>query len=383
MAFNGPSIGNMKIGINARFLAHPYTGIGQYTYNLVQALGKIDKKNEYLLFTPELVELQLPDNFRQIRIPEKEYKSESLRKAHWEHVLIPQEIKKWNVELAHFLYPSNPKKKLGIPTIVTVHDVIPWVLPSYRKRLRSKIYHLYTKLALKKADHIITVSNFSKDEIMRVLKIEEKNIHVTYLAPPLQSKKDTPPDMPLRRDFLLYVGGYDERKNIPQLMEAYQKHIANHYSIDLILIGGENKGLEQYLTDEYCERVDGRFLVKPKGKIVFTEPLPPNELTTLYKQGKALVHMSTYEGFNLPLVEAMSNGLPIICADIPVNHEVTDENAHFVDPSTVDTIGIGIHEFLNKKTLQSELKKKGRERTKDFDWKKTAEETLYVYNLFT
>jgi glycosyltransferase involved in cell wall biosynthesis len=373
----------MKIGINARFLAHPYTGIGQYTYNLVQALGKIDKKNEYLLFTPELVELQLPDNFEQVRIPEKEYKSASLRKAHWEHILIPNEIKKWKVDIAHFLYPSNPNKSLGIPTIVTVHDIIPWVLPSYRKKLRSKAYHLYAKLALKKADHIITVSDFSKKEIERVLKIEEKNIHVIHLAPPMQTAEETPPDIPLRRGFLLYVGGYDERKNVPKLIDAYQKHIANYYPIDLILVGGEDKDLERYITDRYCERVDDRIPVKPKGKIVFTAPLPSNELITLYKQAKALVHVSEYEGFNLPLVEAMSAGLPIICSDIPVNHEVTSDNAHFISSSSVDTIGLGIHEFLNNKPLQSELKKKGKERAKDFDWKKTAEETLYVYNLFT
>lgn len=373
----------MKIGMNARFLAHPYTGIGQYTYNLVRALAKIDVKNEYLLFTPELVELQLPENFKQVRIPEAEYSSASLRKAHWEHVLIPNEIKKWKVNIAHFLYPSNPNKSLKIPTIVTIHDVIPWVLPSYRKHLRSKIYHFYAKLAVKKADHIITVSNFSKNEIIRVLGIQEKNIHVTYLAPPIESGGEAPPNLPLRRDFLLYVGGYDERKNVPKLMEAYQKHIANHYSIDLILVGGQEKDLEQFLTDEYCERVADQFAVKPKGKIIFTPSLPANELVTLYKQAKALVHMSEYEGFNLPLVEAMSADLPIICADIPVNREITAGNAHFISPFSPDTIGIGIHEFLNNKSLQSELKEKSKERAKDFDWGKTAEETLYVYNLFT
>ncbi|MBN2087309.1 glycosyltransferase family 4 protein [Candidatus Peregrinibacteria bacterium] len=374
----------MKIGINARFLAHPFTGIGQYTYNLLRALSSVDKRNEYLLFTPELVDIQLSENFKQVRIPEAEYKSASLRKAHWEHVLIPREIEKWGIELAHFLYPSNPKKSLKIPTIVTVHDVIPWVLPAYRKHMRSKVYSAYTKMALKKADHIITVSDFSKDEIKRVLKVEDKNIHVIYLAPPMYEKdKVAPPNLHLRRDFLLYVGGYDDRKNVPSLIEAYQKFIANHYKIDLILVGGKGHNLEELITDEYCDRVAGVYLVKPKGKIIFTEPLPSNELTALYKQATALVHVSNYEGFNLPLVEAMTNGLPVVASDIPVNHEVTAENAHFIDQSWVDTIGIGIHEFLNNKAMQRELKKGGLERSKDFSWKKCAEETLYVYNLFT
>jgi len=295
----------MKIGINARFLTNPYTGIGQYSINLLQALAKIDHENEYFLLTPELVELNLPESFRQIRVPEKKYKSASLRKANWEQVLVPQEMEKLGVDLAHFLYPCNPNKKLSIPTIVTVHDVIPWVLPEYRKKLRSKIYHFQVKRALKKADHIITVSKFSKKEIERVLKIEEKNISVTYLASTLDQKKETVSDLKLRRDFFLYVGGYDERKNVPKLIEAYQKHIANHHKIDLILVGGKNKNLEGLINKKYQEHINGKFTVKPEGKIVFTDLLSPEELTYLYKEAKALVHPSQYEGFNLPLIEAM------------------------------------------------------------------------------
>lgn len=372
----------MKIGINARFLENPYTGIGQYTYNLLQALGKIDKDNEYLLFTPKLVDLQLPQNFRQMRLPEREYKSASLRKRNWEHVLVPEEMKKHGVNLAHFLYPSNPNKPLGVPTIVTVHDVIPWVLPEYRKKLRSKAYNLYAKMALKKANHIITVSDFSKNEIQKLIKVEDKDMSVTHLAPPITTKSNMPSNLPLRRNYLIYVGGYDERKNVPALMIAYQKFIANHYPLDLIMVGAQDRGLEQYLTDEFCERVAGKIPLKTKGNIVFTPNLQPDELNCLYKQAKALVHTSTYEGFNLPLVEAMAHGLPILCADIPVNHEVTDENAFFLDPGTVDSIGIGIHEFLNNTSLQKDLAKRSKERSKDFNWEKTAEETLYVYNLF-
>ncbi|MBU0727923.1 glycosyltransferase family 4 protein [Patescibacteria group bacterium] len=373
----------MKIGINARFLAHPYTGIGQYTYNLLQALGKIDKDNEYFLFTPKLVDLQLPPNFHQTRLPEKEYKSASLRKAHWEHVLVPQEMKKHGINIAHFLYPANPRKKLGIPTVVTVHDVIPWVLSEYKKKMRSRIYNTYAKSALKKADHIITVSNFSKNELQKLIKIEDKDMSVIHLAPPFTTTSNMPPNLHLRRDYLIYVGGYDDRKNIPALMLAYQKFIANYYPLDLILVGAQDRDLEEYLTDEFCERVANTIPIKPKGHIVFTPNLLPDELNCLYKQAKALIHVSKYEGFNLPLVEAMSHNLPIVCADIPVNHEVTDESAFFIDPSSVDSIGIGIHEFLNNKKLQKELAEKSEKRSKDFSWEKTAEETLYVYNLFS
>lgn len=372
----------MKIGINARFLPQPFTGIGKYSYNLLSAMAQLDEQNQYFLFTPQLVEFPLPDNFKQIRVPEKDYASPSLRKAHWEYELIPKEIKKWGIDLVHFLYPSNPIMKLGIPTIVTVHDMIPWRLPEYNKRLRSKLYHMHAKWALKRADHIITVSDFSKEEIKKIVKTEDKNLSVTHLAPPITYYDDMPPGLDLRRKFLLYVGGYDPRKNIPMLMIAYQKFIANHYPIDLILVGGKNKGCEDYITDAFTEKVAGRFPVKPKGKIIFTEPLQDSELAALYRQAQALVHPSQYEGFNLPLVEAMKYSLPLVISDIPVNHEVAGDAGFYLDPSTEDSFGIGLHEFLNNNQLRQELAQNAATRRGNYDWKETAQQTLDVYDLF-
>jgi glycosyltransferase involved in cell wall biosynthesis len=373
----------MKIGINARFLSMPYTGIGQYTHNLLGALAEIDEGNEYFLFTHEVVELSLPDNFHQIRVPEKNMRSASFRKAHWEHVLLPNELRKWKVDLAHFLYPSNPNKALPIPGIVTVHDAIPWVLKPYRRRLRSRVYNGYAKMALKKASHIITVSDFSKQEIIKVAKIEEKNVSVIHLASPKLNEQVMPDDLPLRKNFLLYVGGYDDRKNVPLLLHAYQKFVANHYPIDLILVGAKNQDLEAYITDRYIEKVAGKYPVKPKGQIIMTEPLLNYELDSLYRNAIALVHPSVYEGFNLPLVEAMARQLPIVAADTPVNREVAGEAAFLVGTSGIDEFGLGIHQFLNDPAFRRSLKQNAAERIRKYDWKKCAEETLYVYNLFS
>ncbi|MFH1012193.1 MAG: glycosyltransferase family 1 protein [Candidatus Peregrinibacteria bacterium] len=373
----------MKIGVNARFLVHPYTGIGQYTRYLMQMLSKIDRKNEYFLFTPELVEWNLPDHFHQIRVPERSSHSPSLAKAHWEHVLVPQELLKWKIDLAHFLYPANPWKRLPLPTVVTVHDVIPWRLKAYNKRLRSKLYHFYVRQALKKADHIITVSEFSKREIMDIFKIQEKNIAVIPHGLPLFFWGIPLPDLPLRRDFLLYVGGYDERKNIPRLIKAYLKHIANDHKVDLILVGGKNRNLERYITGEFAYRVASDILVQPKGNIIFTNVLSNDELAVLYKQATALISPSVYEGFNLPLVEAMAAGILIVASDITVNREVTGEAALFFDPKSVDSIGEGILKLLGDSGFRKKLVSKGTEFVKRYNWEKSAEAVLGVYNLFT
>jgi glycosyltransferase involved in cell wall biosynthesis len=372
----------MKIGINARFLVHPFTGIGQYTRSLVRAMAKQKPEDEFVLFTPELVDLDLPSNCKQIRVAEKPYHSPSLRKAYWEHVLLPREMERFGINLAHFPYPSNPWRKMPMPVVVTVHDVIPWKLPEYRERLRSKLYHFYTRLALKKADQVITVSDFSKQEIIKILRVKDKKITVIPEASPMNDASAEFPDLTLRRRFFLYVGGYDPRKNVPLLIQAYQKSISHLYPIDLIMVGGKNRGLEAFVTNEHRHRVDGKFMTKHKGRVIFTDAIPQNELNCLYRQALALVHVSTYEGFNLALVEAMSAGIPIICSDIPVHHEVTRDIALFVDPRNPNEVGNAMHRLVHDSALQKSLAKRGLERSKEFTWEKAAEETLYVYSLF-
>jgi glycosyltransferase involved in cell wall biosynthesis len=372
----------MKIGINARFLMHPYTGIGRYTRQLVSALAKQDSLDEYFLFVPEPVDLNLPENFHVVRVAEKESSSASLRKEHWEHTLLPQEMEKIGIQLAHFLYPSNPWKKLPFPTVVTVHDVIPWALPEYRSRLRSKAYHFYAKQALKKADHFITVSEFTKTELLKLISIPEKNISVIPLAAPeIDAGLAEIPSLDLRRKYFLYVGGYDERKNVPALMEAFQKHMAPHYPVDLLLVGAEGKGLERFLTDEYCELVGGHRM-RPKGRVVFTDTFSDAELRTLYRQAFAFVNVSKYEGFNLPLIEAMQEGTPVITSDLKVHHEVTGDAALFVHGFSADAIGVGLHQIYHDQALQKDLAERGRKRAQDFSWKTVAEDTAGVYHLF-
>jgi len=372
----------MKIGLNARFLAYPYTGIGQYTLHLIQALAKLDESNEYFLFTPKLVDMVLPDHFHQIRVPEKSDPPTSLSRAQWEFQIIPQEMKRLNIDLAHFLYPARPAA-FSPPSIVTVHDIIPWLLPDYRAHMRSRLYHGYASGGLKKADHLITVSEFSKREIEKQFKIKHKKFTVTHLAPTLNKKLSFSCDaFTLRRPFLLYVGGYDPRKNVPLLIEAYQKFIANHHEIDLVLVGAQGKELEYFLTDEHQEKVAGKFKVKPKGEVIFTPYLSQESLQCFYRQATAFVHASAYEGFNLPLVDALNTGLPILVSNLAVHREVAQEAAFFAPIDSIDSFGLAMHEFLNHPSLKEELKKEALLRAKDFSWEKCAKKTLEVYREF-
>ncbi len=370
----------MRIGINARFLCHPHTGIGQYTRRLLEALSRLDSQNEYLLFTPKLSTLALGENFRQIRIPERRSFSAALRKADWEYRLLPGEAKKLQLQLLHFPYPSRPLFGLGVPTLVTVHDVIPWVLPEHRSRLRSRLLHAYVAQALKGADHLLTVSEFSKGEMLELFSLPSSSVTVTPLAPTLP-KTPLPQALSsrLRRPFLLYVGGYDLRKNVPLLMEAYQKFVANHHALDLVLVGAQGKGLEAFLTSAHQQKIAGRFPLRPKGQIVLTPPLSSQELACLYSQAKAFVHASFYEGFNLPLADALQAGIPAVVSDLPVHREVAGDAAHFASLESVDSFGLALHEFLNAPGLAQSLSRQAKARAAEFSWEACARKTLEAY----
>ncbi|QQR83635.1 glycosyltransferase family 4 protein [Candidatus Peregrinibacteria bacterium] len=368
----------MKIGFNARFLVHPYTGIGVYTRRLVRALAEQYPDDTFLLFTPELVDVHLPANCQQIRVQERIFRSNSLQKAYWEHRLLPRAMEQHPLDLAHFLYPSNPRRALPFPVVVTVHDVIPWVLKSYRKRWRTKAYYLYAKWALKYAQHVLTVSRFSMNEIIQIFSLPKKRLTVTPLGPP--NSDGLPLKTPaLRRPFLLYVGGYDDRKNVPLLMKVFQQFVANDHAVDLLLVGAEGKGLEQFYSDQYFQKIDKRYVLKPKGNIIATPPLPDDDLALLYQQAIGLVHLSKYEGFNLTLLAAMQAGLPMLLSDIPAHREVADEAAWYVDLTDLDAIGQKMVELITHKKERSELAHLGDERLKSFSWESCAEKAYSVY----
>lgn len=373
----------MKIGLNARFLAYPYTGIGQYTHHLIQALAKLDDSNEYFLFTPKPVDMLLPDHFHQVRVPQKKDPPTALSRGQWEFQSVPTEMKKVGIDLAHFLYPARPITGFDITSIVTVHDVIPWVLPEYRAHLRSRFYHGYVSQGIKKADHIISVSNFSKAEIQKLFSIPDKKFTVTHLAPTLSRELPFSCDaVTLRRPFLLYVGGYDPRKNVPLLIEAYQKFVANHYELDLVLVGAQGQELDYFLTNQHQEKVAGKFALKTKGEVIFMPHVSPEALQCFYQQATGFVHASAYEGFNLPLLDALNSGLPVLVSDLAIHREVAQEGAFYVPIDSVDAFGLAMHEFLNQPGLQKELKKEAALRAKDFSWKKCAMRTLEVYKGF-
>ncbi len=335
----------MKIGVNARFLTKPYTGIGQYTEHLYRSMAERFPDFSFFLVVPEKVEVHFPPNVEIIVAPEPLFGTSGIKKTWWEQVVVPKILKKKRVDILHFPYPSNPWFGSKIPVAVTVHDTIPWETQAYRASILTRLYQDMAKGAVKKAQMVLTVSGSSNADIIRVCQIDATKIKVIEngISPGfLKDERARLPEIRHRyglqanRPYFLYAGGFDERKNIPRLVEAFSRVVAKNSKIDLVLVGG--KHLQSKLYSSYEKLKEKSEKQQHHGKLIFTGFVPEHDLVALYQGAYSFVNFSLQEGFNLPLLQAAVSHLPLLTSDLPVHRELLGDQAIYCDPFSVDSM---------------------------------------------
>ena len=355
----------MKICIDGRAATlYRGTGIGNYTYQIINNLHQIDFLNEYNILTPEASSLKLPkkNNF-------------------WE--FINTKNPKENIIGDIYHIPQNGigfSKPNDIKTVITLHDIIPMKMPDTVSETFLKIFNENIQNILNNTDGIITVSNFSKEDISKTFSYPKEKIFVTHLAAeeiytPLNkfhSSQYLKKHYGIDRDFLLYVGGFSPRKNILGLIEAFNL-VKNSYKRDLKLVIIGTKGPSYEI---YRKKVDELNL---SSSVIFTGFIPINDMPIFYSASKALVYPSFYEGFGLPPIECMACGTPVIASNLTSMPEVCQDAALLVDPYDVDEIKENILTLLNNHKFYSLMIYKGLSHSSKFNWKKTAYNTLEVY----
>jgi glycosyltransferase involved in cell wall biosynthesis len=368
----------MRIGINALFLERPETGSGQYTRHLLESLAKVDPAIEYLLFrpgpAPSISNIQYPISNRA--------------KLWFEQVSFPRAC--CHLDLAHVPYFASPLFPT-VPTVVTVHDLIPLILPAYRGSLLVRLYTRLVAAAARKAEAIITVSQASKRDIVCYLHIHPERIHVTYEAAgeafqPVEDEACPEPsrraqlagirqkyDLPKR--YFLYLGGFDQRKNLSALLRAFAL-LANKQRQARLVIAGKLPGQDSPLFP------DPRRLVRElrvEKRVIFTGWMPEEDKPALLSEAVAFVFPSLYEGFGLPAAEALACGTPIIASDRSSLPEVVGEGGVLVEPTSVEALAEAMEMLLVDDALRSELRQRALAQAAKFSWKQTALETLAVY----
>jgi len=339
----------------------------------------IDRENKYILFTNKensgTFEIS-QDNFKEVLCPIKA----TFRPARifWEQFILPLQVSKYNIDVLHSAGYTAPVI-ISCPSVVTIHDMNYFYYPEDFSRLSALLLKVLVPIAAKRADKVITVSSNSKKDIVKILKVPESKVCVTYEAGKIASLPEEnvtgkKPGKDYRNDkkFILTVSASHPHKNLPRLVEAYnilyKKCQIKH---QLILVG--IKGRAHYLLTKSIKKLS------LEERVRFTGWVSRESLSLLYSNADLFVFPSLFEGFGLPVLEAMSCGVPVITSNYGAMAEVAGDAALLVDPYNINEIAEAMYKVLTDQDLRKNLIKKGLERAKQFSWEKTAKETLEVY----
>lgn len=368
----------MKIAIDSRSATlHAGTGIGTYTKNLVLNLIK-DKRNDYdIIWTGE------NNCIKSISSNSKIYITSGRYSTFFENIYIPSILSKDDVSLYHI-----PQNGIGFPfnsltnTVVTIHDLIPYVMPeTVGKGYLEKFLKEMPKI-ISRAKGILTVSNYSKKDIMRFFpNFPEDKIIVTPLAAndnfkPLSKdycKKYIKDNFKIENNFILYLGGFSSRKNVKELILAYEKIRKDLNNNCKLVLGGSIKDEGLILKE----------LVINKGlsdDIIFTGYLEDSILPIFYNACEAFIYPSLYEGFGLPPLEAMKCKCAVITSNVTSIPEVTGDSCMLINPNDTDSISSSILKLVNSNSLKEELEEKAYSKSLEFSWDKTAKDTIKAYD---
>lgn len=366
----------MRIGINLLYLIPNIVGGTEiYASGLLHGLSNIDKENQYIIFlNRESAEWELPDakNFTRIICPiEAKIR---LQRYLYEQFRLPIAIKKFNLDVLHSLGYVGPLF-VGCPSVVTIPDLNYIALKQYMPFYKNLVLRTISRLSAKNADKVITISNFSKSQIIDKLKIPEDKVFVTPLAPqPRINQKHINPDAigniyHLKYPYIVAFGGGSAHKNICQLIRAFAI-ISNEYIHNLVLIGHihpEVNSLINSLSSDIQQR------------IIITGYVQSEHIIPLIRDAQVFVLPSLYEGFGIPLLEAQQAGVAVACSSAASLPEVGGEGALYFDPNITSILVEIIIKLLEDENMRKRIVIKGFENLKRFSWDKTAELTLVAY----
>lgn len=382
-----------KIGVNGWFFCRPFTGIGRYCLNVFSELARSFPELEFEVAIPDRLDeetdksLRYQNNLRFEVLPENlALKSlhPGLAKVYWEKRQLPKFFRSHGVSLVHLPYPSLYKRLKHVPVVITVHDTIPWTDERYRKRgPLSALYNSRTLRAALKADYLLTVSNASRADILAMGPFNYRRLEVVYNASEFNEAPELAEENAYRllekfglapgEQYLFYMGGYDERKNVGRLVEIFLQEIAPKSNLRLVLGGG--KVLENNLFRDVETR---------SPRVLRTGFLANNELIALYQNAWAFFTLTSREGFDLSLLEAITLGCPALVSDIEVHREIADNAPLFLDLSAdnTDIAGKILSLYNNPDAYSSLVTRTGEFAAKakeKYSWQKTARQIGEIY----
>ena len=379
----------MRVAFNALYLQEPRTGTGRYVYNLLRSLGRVDGVTEYVVLSPREPEVmpETPSTFMWETVPLDRVRrgGENFEKLAWEQFAFPAAAKRLGARVMHVPHFAAPRYTHGIPTLVTIHDVVPLRLPEYRASAPAQLYSRLVSWAARHADMVVAVSEHAKADIIELLGVAPDRVRVVVEAPapgyrPVQDPaklRSVRAKYGLGDRYVLNVGGLDARKNIAGLIGAFAAVYHDIGDPDLqLFIAGESKLLGTSPVFPDWRPLAAQFGIA--GQVICT-PIGEYDLPALYSGAACFAFTSLYEGFGLPPIEAMACGAPVVCSDRTSLPEVVGSSGLLADPTNIEAFGTAMMRVLTEPEYADDLRLRGLARAKQFTWDQVAVETSALY----
>ena len=361
----------MRISIDASGLGAPKTGTAVYLEEILKSWARNpDFRDHVVIFTTSHGARHLSSTAGCDLFSFQSAPINRVVRLLWQQLMLPFLLKRHGVDVhwgAGFVLPLLSK----VPGVVTIFDLTFQILPEVHERAKRLYFPAMIRASVAKAREILTISESAASDLVRLYPRAAGKTHVTLLAPREMrtvAKRTTAPtggECPLR---FLFVGTLEPRKNLKRLLEAWQGiPLEVRRNAELVIVGATGWMIEDVIGKS--ETLEGVSLLGS---------LSDDDLAKEYAKADVFVYPSLYEGFGLPVVEAMAMGLPVLTSDIGATREVAAEAALLVDPYSVDSIRAGLVELISSAELRERLSSKGPKRAAVFSWDRTAAETLAV-----
>lgn len=358
-----------RIGIDARLNAYRQGGISQYTAHLIRELAELDHDNAYVI-----AHSRKDRNNWNVGANQQRVNCWTPPHHRWERWALSLELASRRLDLLHspdFIPPVGGRFK----SVITIHDLAFLIYPHILAADSRRHYTDQIEAAVRRADHIVVVSEATRADVMERLNVEASRITVTPEAADerfMPATAEQVASMRIRRqlpqEYVLFVGTIEPRKNLDGLLRAVNL-IKN--APPLVIAGQRG-----WLDEDIHRLIDE---LKVSGRVIWLENVADEELPALYSGASVFCLPSNYEGFGLPALEAMACGTPVVVSDRGSLPEVVGEAGILVNPDAPASISEGIQRVLSDSKLAADLRKRGLERAKTFTWRRMTEQTLAVY----
>ncbi len=368
----------MKIGFDAKRVFNNSGGLGNYGRNTIDLLHQFNTDLNMVLYTPGFsTQPNLYAESNRIQVVRSACKCR-IAKSWWRVNKVAALAKSDNIDVFHGLTNELPLRlnKYNIPSVVSIHDLIFLHYPELYNSIDRRIYHAKSMAACKYASKIIAVSKQTKDDIIKFYNIRPEKISIIYQnCHPrfLTELADNEKQLVLQKhrlpnNFLLFVGTLEERKNVLNILKAIQRKAID---IPIVLVGKATAYVNTLIGFAEKHQLEGKLFIRHQ--------IPDEDLPAIYQSASLFVYPSLFEGFGIPVLEAISSGVPVITSNISSLPEAAGSGSLLTDPVSVGLLAEAIESVINNDSLRRQMIATGKEHAKNFSAQLISRQLTQLY----